>query len=44
MEDHGVWEIMELSGESSEQGATAVAPAKAKDKKARGALASVLAR
>jgi hypothetical protein len=34
MEDQGVWEVMEPSGELSDQGATAFAAVKAKDKKA----------
>ena len=40
MEDQGVWEIMEPSGETSEQGAAAAA--KAKDKKARAHLLQCL--
>ena len=35
MEDQGVWVIMEPSGETSEQGATAVAMATTKDRKAK---------
>ncbi|CAD6246112.1 unnamed protein product [Miscanthus lutarioriparius] len=42
MEDQGVWEIMEPSGESLEQGATAAAAVKAKDKKARAHLLQCL--
>ncbi|CAD6343140.1 unnamed protein product [Miscanthus lutarioriparius] len=42
MEDQGVWEIMEPSGESSEQGATAAMAAKVKDKKARAHLLQCL--
>jgi hypothetical protein len=38
MEDQGVWEIMEPSGETSGQDATAVAAAKAKDRKAKAHL------
>jgi hypothetical protein len=38
MEDQGVWEVMEPSGELSDQGVTMVAAAKAKDKKARAHL------
>ena len=44
MEDQGVWEIMEPLGESLEQGATAVAAARAKDKKARAHLLQCLPR
>ncbi|XP_066323768.1 uncharacterized protein [Miscanthus floridulus] len=42
MEDQGVWEIMEPSGESSEQGVTVAATAKVKDKKARAHLLQCL--
>jgi hypothetical protein len=42
MEDEGVWEIMEPSGESSEQGMRATAAAKTKDKKARAHLLQCL--
>ena len=42
MEDQGVWEIMEPSGETSSQDATAVAAAKAKDRKAKACLLQCL--
>ncbi|XP_066341982.1 uncharacterized protein [Miscanthus floridulus] len=42
MEDQGVWEIMEPSGETSEQGAMAVAVAAAKDRKAKAHLLQCL--
>ena len=42
MEDQGVWEIMEPTGETSDQGATAVAARKAKDIKARAHLLQCL--
>ena len=38
MEDQGVWEVVEPAGESSDQGAAAVAARKAKDTKARAHL------
>jgi hypothetical protein len=38
MEDQGVWEIMEPSGETSGRDATAVAAAQAKDRKAKAHL------
>jgi len=44
MEDQGVWEIMEPSGESSEQGAAAATRGEDEGQEGSGALASVLAR
>jgi hypothetical protein len=38
MEDQGVWEVMELMGETSEQGVKAVAAKKVKDTKTRAHL------
>jgi hypothetical protein len=42
MEDQGVWEVVEPTGESSDQGAAAVAARKAKDTKARAHLLQCL--
>jgi len=42
MEDHGVWEVMELTGETSKQGIMAVAAKKAKGTKARAHLLQCL--
>jgi hypothetical protein len=41
MEDKGVWEVMEPSGESTVQAAAETAEAKKKDTKGEGALAAV---
>ena len=42
MEDQVIWEIMEPSGETFDQGAMAVAATKAKDRKARAHLLQCL--
>ncbi|CAD6264485.1 unnamed protein product [Miscanthus lutarioriparius] len=42
MEDQGIWEIMEPSGETSDQGTMKVAVAKLKDRKARAHLIQCL--